>query len=770
MATSPSTPALGNDDQWELLANEDRVLLRTREQPKSAPADGKKMPSAWTILSNAVLHGGKRTVYLNDDDGDRPCVGAIGMRDISAPQLQILNHKVPSSYDGVSPSPQNLLAALMSREQVSRSEIKSEDNEDPFTVGLMTAASMNTLRVSSYSATLPADNDEFLTVVVDAIVTAGISNARAAGANADVFQFEDGSNDKIVSQRGESISSPSPQPPGTINTIILTNACLDEDTALVEAYSVAVEAKCRVMAELGINCGKNPNQIATGTGTDSAVLICSSGRNGHAPLIQLSYSGKHTLLGELIGQAVYQATLQAVTSNLDHTYRRYPKILLSSVGWYRLHQWFRRLLCAIKEGHRPLVPSHPMEPVPWPNGMNIVVGLVGLVLSYVVHRVLEDKIETSPHSWTLPRPYVSILLAVWTADRFLGAIFMPLVIHPVVLVGRLITWLLFWIPESCFDAKHPIRGFFTGCLLFLATIMLSITLASGFIMIFPTILGHFARQMRVQGDEGTCSDGRFVTMAVLPSEMEDFSRWFLQVFLVRGSLSLQLLCSIALQMAHFLERGQLQSARLQLSWLCSRDPSSLRSDELAGATIESMAENLSDSLTSPLFYYVIFGPIGAFAFRVANTLDSRVGYRGRMEWVGKCSARVDDVLNLIPARMTAVALIVTGSVWNLVGGEKYASSLEGIRIGWRDAGRCESPNAGWPMATMAGLLMVRLEKRDCYILNGPPSQSPSSTVANGIDIGRPSPNHTDIRRGFVLTETAGCMLFGVAMVATWFCF
>ena len=77
----------------------------------------------------------------------------------------------------------------------------------------------------------------------------------------------------------------------------------------------------------------------------------------------------------------------------------------------------------------------------------------------------------------------------------------------------------------------------------------------------------------------------------------------------------------------------------------------------AGGTLESLSENLSDSLVSPLTFYAVLGPLGAFGFRVANTLDSRVGYRGgKYEYVGKPSARFDDLLNLLPARLTAVLL------------------------------------------------------------------------------------------------------------------
>ena len=142
---------------------------------------------------------------------------------------------------------------------------------------------------------------------------------------------------------------------------------------------------------------------------------------------------------------------------------------------------------------------------------------------------------------------------------------------------------------------------------------------------------------------------------------------------------------------------------------CSRDASALGPAELAGASIESVAENASDSVVAPLFYYAVFGLPGAVVYRAVNTLDAMVGYRGRYEYLGKASARFDDVLNFIPARLTALLLLGAGGV---LGG----SVARGMAIWRRDGASTESPNAGRPMAVMAGLLGVRLEKAGHYDL------------------------------------------------------
>lgn len=181
------------------------------------------------------------------------------------------------------------------------------------------------------------------------------------------------------------------------------------------------------------------------------------------------------------------------------------------------------------------------------------------------------------------------------------------------------------------------------------------------------------------------------------------------LWLLKGSLSLRMLGEAGLVLAEALERGDLAGAREGLRSLCSRDPSALDEGELAAGAVESLAENASDSFVAPLFWYALLGLPGAFAYRAINTLDSMVGYHGEYEWIGKASARLDDLVNLVPARLTALCLLLAGC---LAG----ARVTEGLRILRRDRGRTESPNAGWPMAAMAGLLGRRLTKPGHYAL------------------------------------------------------
>jgi adenosylcobinamide-phosphate synthase len=185
--------------------------------------------------------------------------------------------------------------------------------------------------------------------------------------------------------------------------------------------------------------------------------------------------------------------------------------------------------------------------------------------------------------------------------------------------------------------------------------------------------------------------------------------WLLHVLVLTAMFALRALGEAARRVQRELDAGNLPAAREALRSLCSRDPSTLSEQDLVGASVESVAENSSDSVVAPLFYYVCFGLIGAVLYRAVNTLDAMVGYHGRYEYLGKASARLDDVLNFLPARLTAALLIVAGALLR-------ANASRGVAIWWRDAGSTESPNAGRPMAAMAGLLGVRLEKPDHYSL------------------------------------------------------
>jgi adenosylcobinamide-phosphate synthase len=163
-----------------------------------------------------------------------------------------------------------------------------------------------------------------------------------------------------------------------------------------------------------------------------------------------------------------------------------------------------------------------------------------------------------------------------------------------------------------------------------------------------------------------------------------------------------------LAMARSLEAGDLPAARDRLSHLCARDPADMQSDDLARATVESLAENTSDAVVAPLLWGALLGAPGLLGYRAVNTLDAMVGYRSpRYRRFGWASARSDDVLNLVPARLTGALMVLCAP---FVAGRARAA----WRVMLRDAPRHPSPNAGWPEAAAAGALGVRLGGRNTY--------------------------------------------------------
>ena len=189
-----------------------------------------------------------------------------------------------------------------------------------------------------------------------------------------------------------------------------------------------------------------------------------------------------------------------------------------------------------------------------------------------------------------------------------------------------------------------------------------------------------------------------------------------------------------------LERSRLDEARAGLRNLVSRDPSSLDPPLIAAAAIQSVAENTTDSFVGPWLAFSIFGVPGAVAYRAVNTLDSMLGYRGAYEYLGKASARLDDFVNLVPARLSALLLLLGGLLGRLPAGR-------GWRILRRDRRLTTSPNSGWTMSAMAGLLGIRLEKPSHYCLGG------------GLDM--PAACHID--RAVRLAERTAALAFLSAM-------
>ena len=157
-------------------------------------------------------------------------------------------------------------------------------------------------------------------------------------------------------------------------------------------------------------------------------------------------------------------------------------------------------------------------------------------------------------------------------------------------------------------------------------------------------------------------------------------------------------------------------AREQLARLVSRDVTALSPDEVREAALQTLSENLSDSVVAPLFWLLLAGLPGAVVYRFANTADAMWGYRGRWEWAGKWAARADDVLSWAPARLTGWALAAPRH-WPALAGQARLTP---------------SPNGGWPMGALALQLGVRLRKPGVYALNARAPSPDAAALACGL--------------------------------------
>ncbi|MEM4971471.1 MAG: cobalamin biosynthesis protein [Sulfolobales archaeon] len=181
-------------------------------------------------------------------------------------------------------------------------------------------------------------------------------------------------------------------------------------------------------------------------------------------------------------------------------------------------------------------------------------------------------------------------------------------------------------------------------------------------------------------------------------------------YIVKISTPVKLLRDIVLSIARCLERGDLLCAREKTSWIVRRDTKNLGEGHIASAAIESLFESTVDGISSPLFYTALFGPLGGLAQRIINTLDSALGYKTpEYIYAGWLSARADTAISFIPARITAILIIILAPI---AGGE--VGRAYNIYKIYR--GRTESINAGHPMSAAAGALGVRLEKIGSYSL------------------------------------------------------
>lgn len=198
--------------------------------------------------------------------------------------------------------------------------------------------------------------------------------------------------------------------------------------------------------------------------------------------------------------------------------------------------------------------------------------------------------------------------------------------------------------------------------------------------------------------------------------------------------------------ANPLQGGDIASAREAVSHIVGRDPAALDEAGIARAAIESLAENASDGIVAPVLWGALFGLPGILGYKAINTLDSMIGHRSeRHEAFGWAAARIDDVANFIPARLTGFLFVLLAP-----------KRSEALSCMTRDARRHRSPNAGWPEAAMAGALGVRL--------SGPRIYHGSATDEPWLNEGARDPLAADIVEGLTIYRRAMLLLAGVLAI------
>lgn len=233
-----------------------------------------------------------------------------------------------------------------------------------------------------------------------------------------------------------------------------------------------------------------------------------------------------------------------------------------------------------------------------------------------------------------------------------------LVPHPVVWIGQLITAL-----EKRWNSRHQERGIMAR-LTGVATAGLLIALSAGLGLLLEHLLG---------GLTGAVLLILIATTGFAQKSLYDH------------------VVAVALPLSH----GQLQHARNALSMIVGRDTSVLDQQGIAAAATESLAESFCDGIIAPAFWFLVAGLPGLFVFKAVSTADSLIGHMDeRHGHFGWASARIDDLMNFIPARLSGLLVCIAGA--------------GGWGVMWRDARKHLSPNAGWPEAAMAGALKIRL--------------------------------------------------------------
>ncbi len=284
----------------------------------------------------------------------------------------------------------------------------------------------------------------------------------------------------------------------------------------------------------------------------------------------------------------------------------------------------------------------------------------------------------------IPDTYHLILVLLLAAVYDLVAGEPPTPLHPVVWIGNFIAFLKKRAPAS----HRKAYGVFLG----LSTILFASSIA--FIVLLVA------------------------NLSFMPAP----AGLLIEAYFLKSTFAIKRLMEASDEVYSDLAGGDLPGARKHLSMYVSRDTSSLNESQVCSSIIETCSENFVDGILSPLFFYLLLGPfglIGAYIFKAVSTLDSMVGYMDEKHRdIGYFSANFDDILNWVPARVCVILVTISSFLLDLVasGRGKKLDHGGAIRCATSDCRATASPNSGYPMASVAGVLHVRLEKPRTYII------------------------------------------------------
>ncbi|HJW19357.1 MAG TPA: cobalamin biosynthesis protein [Candidatus Nitrosotalea sp.] len=275
--------------------------------------------------------------------------------------------------------------------------------------------------------------------------------------------------------------------------------------------------------------------------------------------------------------------------------------------------------------------------------------------------------------------------------------------HPTVWIGKLIGKS---VPYA--KSKNPTADKINGIIL----LVLVITMISILITLFSYSLKYL---------ENLGSNGLYKILIMGTSII-------LVGILLKTTIAIKGMEEHASKIMDSLSKNDLNGARVRLSMIVKRDTKNLDKQHVISATLESISENIVDGITGPLFYFSIFGLIGAFVYRSVNTADSMIGYKTEIfQNMGWFAANCDKILNFLPSRLTSLVMVFSCIILK----EDWRHS---IHIMKRDGPKTESPNAGYPMATLAGALGIKFEKMEHYVLGDGNSEITERHFKSAISI------------------------------------